>query len=575
MSDLEQMQEKVAELVYQLGQAQGMISEQAFAINKLTAPPLLTARVLEIFPPQNPAKKDYIDELVLITGEGDHKGLYGVCQETQEVKLTQAQRAQRKNKKKITQYYIRFLYDPQRGVWLEKDQIKLMRTPPDREGFVRVALHDKIVLAFYPDKNVINRPLRVGEEVMVHEESNSIVRVGGETSTTLGEIGIVGKVHPGGTCEVEVSGANKTVVYNDNMLPGELKKGDRVITDSLVTVVLNNFGTGNTRWNYESSSGITWDDVGGLEQAKAVLREAVETPLQNPEVYEKYGKKPIKGVLLYGPPGCGKTMLGKAAATAIAELHGTKDGSFIYVKGPELLSKWVGETEAWIRSLFALAREYKKEKGFAPILFIDEADAILSSRGSRTTSGMERTVVPMFLAEMDGLDDQAALVILATNRADQLDSAVVRDQRIDRKVRVTRPTLGSTEEILSMNLASTPLSNGYSVEELAKFTAGRLMHEDLAMYKVKCKNGGVHTLHFKDMVNGGMLVSVVDLATSKAMHRDMAAKQEAPGLKKQDLSAAVHEVFLQNMGLDHNELLREFQETLDSEITDIQSVARR
>ena len=163
----------------------------------------------------------------------------------------------------------------------------------------------------------------------------------------------------------------------------------------------------------EDSQGNDESDIAGLADAKEQLVEAIELPYTKPEVFAHYNKRPPKGALLYGPPGCGKTLLRiKAAASSIAKIHKKKQmaSGFIYVKGPELLSKWVGQAEESVRELFLRARDHHKKHGYPALLFIDEADAIMPERGSGKSSDVENTIVPMFLSEMDGLETSHALV---------------------------------------------------------------------------------------------------------------------------------------------------------------------
>src|SRR5271155_5446953 len=245
-----------------------------------------------------------------------------------------------------------------------------------------------------------------------------------------------------GVLLVTVNADTRTVIYY--LSKSEPKAGDRVILDYHGLIVQRNLGSHDTSHALIEDTRVTWDDIGGQEEAKRALQEAIVEPVTKKKIYERFGMRSSKGVLLHGASGTGKTMLAKAAATALAELYGkeSRGSGFIYVKGPELLNKWLGETEANIRRIFASAREHKEKHGYPAIVFIDEADALLGRRGSMGPGyeGMERTLVPQFLAEMDGMTSSGAFVLLATNRPDILDPAVVRDGRIDRKVHVSRPT---------------------------------------------------------------------------------------------------------------------------------------
>ena len=207
---------------------------------------------------------------------------------------------------------------------------------------------------------------------------------------------------------------------------------------------------------------VNWDNIGGLDSAKQELREAVEWPLKYPESFEKFGVRPPKGVLIYGPPGTGKTLLAKAVANE-------SESNFIAVKGPELLSKWVGESEKGVREVF------KKARQTAPtVIFFDEIDALASSRtGGSTDSGVTQRVVNQLLTEIDGMEElQDVAVIAATNRVDILDPALVRPGRFDRHIKIEEPDEKGRLSIFKVHTANMPLANDVSLEKLAKTSEG-------------------------------------------------------------------------------------------------------
>ncbi len=207
---------------------------------------------------------------------------------------------------------------------------------------------------------------------------------------------------------------------------------------------------------------VKWDDIGGLESAKQELREAVEWPLKYPDSFERFGVRPPKGVLIYGPPGTGKTLLAKAVANE-------SESNFIAVKGPELLSKWVGESEKGVREVFRKARQT------APtVIFFDEIDALASTRaGGSTDSGVTQRVVNQLLTEIDGMEElQDVAVIAATNRADILDPALVRPGRFDRHVKIEEPDEKGRLEIFKVHTAKMPLADDVDLQRLAKNTEG-------------------------------------------------------------------------------------------------------
>lgn len=289
---------------------------------------------------------------------------------------------------------------------------------------------------------------------------------------------------------------------------------------------------------------VSWSDIGGLEEAKADLMEAIELPHKNKGLFSYYNKRPIKGILLSGPTGCGKSMLGKAAATALAKIHdkaSTATG-FLYVKGPEILNQYVGQTEQTIRNIFDDAKRHKEEHGYPAIVFIDEAEAILGARdGSRGGSFMARTIVPMFLTEMDGMEESAATVIIATNMPGHLDPAVVRDGRIDRKISVTRPDLVNGTRILEINFKNVPL-DGLDVGEAASTMAHGIYADDKIVHD---------DMPLRDIVNGAMLANCVDIAASFALRRDLVNKKKT-GVMASDISNAVDRIYRQSTHVRHN-----------------------
>lgn len=408
----------------------------------------------------------------------------------------------------------------------------------------------KLLEVFLP-KDISVNP---GDTVTISAETKQIVNVA--SVQFGGNIGFVRRVIDHLFSEVDYESSIR-VIFNGKF-NDELEKGDRVVLDGSGMVIVRNLGKEDERFSLNQTTNVSWDQIGGLAEAKQQMIEAVELPHRNPDIFKFYGKRPVKGVLLFGPPGCGKTMLGKATATSLAKIYNGDGASagFIYIKGPEILDRYVGVAEATIRQIFARARKHKDEYGYPAVIFIDEADAILGKRGSGISSDVERTIVPMFLTEMDGLEDSGALIILATNRADILDPAIVRDGRIDRKIKITRPDATSVTEIFSMNLKGVPLNNGYTYEALAKLGSDEVFASHRALYQVQTK-GGTREFTLGHIVNGGMIASIVDQATSIAMHRDL-SKDRPGGLCKDDLIAAVNSVARQNCELNHTDELAEF-----------------
>ena len=200
-----------------------------------------------------------------------------------------------------------------------------------------------------------------------------------------------------------------------------------------------------------------WNEIGGQKEAVEAIRNTIERPLLYPELFKRFNFSPPKGFLLYGPPGCGKTLIGKATANSLVQKlreNGKEkvEEFFLHVKGPEILNMWLGESERMVREIFATARE-KRTEGFLPFIFIDEAESILGTRRSSRFQNILTTLVPMFCAEMDGIESlQDTIIILASNRPDLIDPAILRPGRIDRKIKVGRPDRNGTEEIFKIYL---------------------------------------------------------------------------------------------------------------------------
>lgn len=286
------------------------------------------------------------------------------------------------------------------------------------------------------------------------------------------------------------------------------------------------------------TSGVSWDDVVGLDDAKEALCEALVYPTTYRELYATYGQVPPKGVLLYGPAGCGKTMLGKAAATAVgANLNDTHAGGFQYVAGPELSAKYIGETAQKIRGLFACARDYSKRAGRPGVIFIDEADAVLGQRGRVWT---DPESVPSFLTEMDGMRDTGSVfVMLGTNRQGVLDTAITRDGRIDRRIEIPRPGHAAIARLVTRALGLAPLHQ-VDAEAAGQHVAALTLGDELVVQELGLVEGRTISIYLRDCINGASTVGIVRRAIAYAIERDRKSGNlvSVTGVRLSDLERA-------------------------------------
>jgi SpoVK/Ycf46/Vps4 family AAA+-type ATPase len=309
-----------------------------------------------------------------------------------------------------------------------------------------------------------------------------------------------------------------------------------------------------------------FEDIVGNEAALEQLKDAIQAPVRHKALYEAYGMKMPKGALLSGPPGCGKTMFAKAAAAEMRRLYGEAN-EFISIAGSELQSMFIGQTEAYIKSIFTFAREYQAFRGHPLLVFMDEAEVLLPDRTGRVrrVASWEESQVATFLAEMDGMRENGAFLLLATNRPEVIDQAVLRDGRCDFKITVQRPTRAAAELILQKNFAGI-LTGADPVEQLvfagieALYDPSRVLVEahiiaaNLAEQKIEHR--GKH-FGLEHIVSGAMVASIPMRAKRRAFARDK-ADGVARGVLVADVLGAVGDIFQENKGLSHQFALEEF-----------------
>lgn len=295
----------------------------------------------------------------------------------------------------------------------------------------------------------------------------------------------------------------------------EVKEGEEWVVAQDIGVLLRKIDR-PVKKTAQDYAPVQWTDIGGLHDVKQEIRESIALLHGGDRLSKSLGMAQPKGLLFYGPPGNGKTMLGRAVATELAR---GKDMAFIYIKGPEILSKFVGVSEERIKNLFVEARRSHAKTGVPAVIFIDECDAVMNARGSGRSSDVERTIVPAFLTEMDGLETSHAFVILATNRPDTLDPAIIREGRIDRHIEVGKPDIDAVESIILSLTAKVPCTS--EVRSGAKELAGHLMgHPNLS---------------------GALVASVVERAKRHAVRRANANRQNSVSMTMGDFQKSMED----------------------------------
>ncbi|TDC58703.1 proteasome ATPase [Actinomadura sp. GC306] len=310
---------------------------------------------------------------------------------------------------------------------------------------------------------------------------------------------------------------------------------------------------------------ISYNEIGGLSGQIELIRDAVELPYLHADLFREHQLRPPKGVLLYGPPGCGKTLIAKAVANSLAKQVAEKTGQegksfFLNIKGPELLNKYVGETERHIRLVFQRARE-KASAGTPVIVFFDEMDSIFRTRGSGVSSDVENTIVPQLLSEIDGVEGlENVIVIGASNREDMIDPAILRPGRLDVKIKIERPDAEAAKDIFSKYiLDGLPLhpddvkehggSTAATIEAMIQATVERMYteSEENRFLEVTYANGDKEVLYFKDFNSGAMIQNIVDRAKKMAIKQFLDTGQK--GMRVTHLLAACVDEFSENEDL--------------------------
>ncbi len=404
-----------------------------------------------------------------------------------------------------------------------------------------------------------------GQEVLLNE-AMSVIDVGtfdaGGEVTTVKEVLGDGRVIVVGPADDE-----RVVGLAGPMEPVPLRVGDAVRLDARTGLIQERLVRPEVEeLVLEEIPDITYEQIGGLTAQIETIRDAVELPYLYKHLFEDYELSAPKGVLLYGPPGCGKTLIAKAVANSLAGAVAAKTGSvdarsyFLNIKGPELLNKYVGETERQIRLIFARAKE-KSDEGVPVIVFFDEMDSLFRTRGSGVSSDVESTVVPQLLSELDGVEGlKNVIVIGASNREDLIDPAILRPGRLDVKIKVERPDVAAAREIFGIYLRrSLPFADdelGAAGGDLSALIASLIDRVVEAMFatvhenrflEVTYANGDKETLYFRDFASGAMIENVVRRAKKAAIKREIAGGARGVGVG--DLLGAVRQEYREHEDL--------------------------
>ena len=377
--------------------------------------------------------------------------------------------------------------------------------------------------------------LRKGQEVMLNEALNVVAALDFEQ---IGEVVTFKEVLADGERVLVVANADEERVVRiaSSLKDITLRSGDSLLLDSRAGYVYERVPKSEVEeLVLEEVPDIDYASIGGLKGQIEQIQDAVELPYLHPELFKEHELKPPKGVLLYGPPGCGKTLIAKAVANSLAKKVAARTGQegksyFLNIKGPELLNKYVGETERHIRLVFQRARE-KASTGTPVIVFFDEMDSLFRTRGSGVSSDVENTIVPQLLSEIDGVELlENVLIIGASNREDMIDPAILRPGRLDVKIKIERPDAESARDIFSKYLTATlPLhaedlaefggSPEATVDGMIRATVERMYTEteENRFLEVTYANGDKEVLYFKDFNSGAMIQNIVDRAKKMAI----------------------------------------------------------
>ena len=442
------------------------------------------------------------------------------------------------------------------------------------------------------DPRVQATELKIGAQILVNEAFAVIQILGYDRN---GPVLKLAEALPDGRLRFEQEMGRQVLIIqrSSDLLGVDLKAGDEVRIEPSLHVAIEKLEDKKSKSHLlEEVPTVTWEQIGGQTAAIAAIKKVIEYPLLHADTFQRFKFTQPKGFLLYGPPGCGKTLIGQAAAASLAKLVGEARqsttgakgdkppvtcGAFLHIKGPEILNMWLGESERMVRDLFAQARARRKE-GALPFIFIDEAESVLGTRRASRSFNISSTLVPMFCSEMDGIESlQDVVIILASNRPDLIDPAVLRPGRIDRKIKVSRPTRDSAAAILNVYLTEDlPLHREWVDQhggDRKKSCADLIDHALSAIFSrvdenrllsIRLRSGQNKTLYRGDLISGAILSSVVQRAKERAIDRMIAAGTDEPGgMTLDDLVSSVHAEFREGEMLPPDDAAEEWLKLLD------------
>ncbi|MFT4299778.1 MAG: proteasome ATPase [Aeromicrobium sp.] len=454
-----------------------------------------------------------------------------------------------------------------------KEEVDRLAQPPTGFGTFLQLNDDESVDVFtggrkmrvHVSPSVDRQALRRGQEVILNEAMNVVAALDFEQ---VGDVVMLKEILADGERALVIGNADEERVVRiaHSLADTRLRAGDSLLLDAKSGHVYERVPKSEVEeLVLEEVPDIDYTSIGGLGNQVEIIKDAVELPYLHPEVFIEHELRPPKGILLYGPPGCGKTMIAKAVAASLARKVSERTGEegrsyFLNIKGPELLNKYVGETERHIRLVFQRARE-KASEGTPVIVFFDEMDSLFRTRGSGVSSDVENTIVPQLLSEIDGVEGlENVLVIGASNREDMIDPAILRPGRLDVKIKIERPDAEAARDIFNKYLTSRlPLhaddlaewggDREACVHAMIQRTVERMYSEteENQFLEVTYANGDKEVLYFKDFNSGAMIQNIVDRAKKMAIKQYLEAGQH--GIRVQHLLQACVDEFKENEDL--------------------------